>query len=178
MFHRIIFGLGSNLGDREKYLNLATDLLQERLGLQSVKKSTILENPAMLLPNSPKEWDRDFLNIGVSGGVDLGEFSPEKILQITQQIEKDLGRGEHERWSPRVIDIDILAIGNLRVEIEGRLKVPHPGLFKRDFFVRTASEIEPWILSDLEDRVEDDELNQIADERISQKSIRVNLGDI
>lgn len=152
MLHRIIFGLGSNLGDREKYLNLATDLLQERLGLKSLKKSTILKNPALLLPNSPREWDREFLNMAVSGVVDLGEFLPEEVLRVAQQIERDLGRGDHERWSPRVIDIDILAIGNLRVEIEGKLKVPHPGLFERDFFVRTAFEIEPGILSDLQER--------------------------
>jgi len=142
---RIIFGLGSNLGDRSFYLDEAVRELENYLLLTNLKKSKILKNPAMLLPNSPHNWDREFFNIAFSADIDLEKFPPEKILEIAKKIEKKLGRIEREKWAPREIDIDILAIGNLKIHIEHKLTIPHPGLFKRDFFLRTVEEIEPQI---------------------------------
>ncbi len=97
----------------------------------------------MLLPNSPAEWDVEFFNIAFSANIDSLKFSPEKILEIVKKIEKNLGRKEREKWSPREIDIDILAIGNLRINLGKKLTIPHPGLLERDFFIQTVREIEP-----------------------------------
>jgi 2-amino-4-hydroxy-6-hydroxymethyldihydropteridine diphosphokinase len=146
---RIIFGLGSNLGDRNFYLNEAVKILTERLFLKKVKRSKNFPNPAMLLPNSPPEWNMEFLNIAISAEIDLTKFTPEKILRIAKDIEKEIGREEREKWAPRPIDIDILAIENFSVLIEGLLTIPHPGLFERDFFIKTVTEIEPEILKSL-----------------------------
>ncbi len=144
---RIIFGLGSNLGNREFYLDEAVEQLRQALQLQDIKRSAIFKNPAMLLPDSPKEWNLEFFNIAVSGEINLEKFLPQKILQIIKSIEKNLGRKERERWAPREIDIDILVIGDLEINIDETLKIPHPGLFKRDFFTQTVAEIEPWVFS-------------------------------
>lgn len=144
---RIIFGLGSNLGDRNFYLNYAAAALESKLLLTDVKKSQALKNPAMLLPNSPKEWDCEFLNIALSADVDLTEFPPEKILEIIKEIEKALERQDHERWAPRQIDIDILLIEKTEIDLEEKLKIPHYDLENRDFFIKTMEEIEPnWRL--------------------------------
>ena len=139
---RIIFGLGSNLGDREFYLDSAVAELERELLLSNSRKSKIFKNPAMLLPNSPKEWNVEFFNIAFSADIDLQKFSPEKILEIVKEIEKNLGRKEREKWAPREIDIDILAIGDLRISLGDKLTIPHPGLFERDFFIQTVKEIE------------------------------------
>ena len=144
---RIVFGLGSNLGNRESYLDRAVAELELALFLVNLKRSKIFKNPAMLLPNSPKEWDREFFNIAISADVDLKKFSPEKILEIVKKIEKKLGRIDRERWAPREIDIDILAIEGLKIHIEHKLTIPHPGLLERDFFRQTVKEIEPNFLS-------------------------------
>lgn len=143
---RIIFGLGSNLGDRESYLNAAVVELESELELSNLRKSGIFENPAMLLPDSPKEWNIDFLNIALSADIDLEKFKPEKILEIVKKIEKIIGRKERERWTPREIDIDILAIAKLQIKIGDKLNIPHPGLADRDFFIQTVKEIEPEYL--------------------------------
>jgi 2-amino-4-hydroxy-6-hydroxymethyldihydropteridine diphosphokinase len=143
LIKRIIFGLGSNLGDKESYLNQAVKKLEEKLFLTDIKKSKILKNPALLLPNSPNEWNQEFFNIAVSSNVDLEKFSPEKILEIIGDIEKDLGRKESERWAPREIDIDILTIEELVINIGNKLIVPHYDLLNRDFFLQTIKEIEP-----------------------------------
>lgn len=143
---KIIFGLGSNIGDKKFFLEKATSELSNRLHLKHLKQSAILRNPALLLPDSPIEWNQEFFNIAVSGEIDLEKFAPEKILQITQQIEKDLGRIDRGRWSPREIDIDILAIENVKIDLGAKLKIPHPEFLKRDFFVKTVEEIEPDFL--------------------------------
>lgn len=143
---RIIFGLGSNLGNREFYLKEAVSELESQLLLERLKQSEIFKNPAMLLPESPKEWDCEFFNIALSADIDLEKFPPEKILEIVKLIEKKLGRAPRKRWAPREIDIDILAIENFEVHIEQKLIIPHPGLFGRDFFLKTVAEIEPDFL--------------------------------
>jgi 2-amino-4-hydroxy-6-hydroxymethyldihydropteridine diphosphokinase len=139
---RIIFCLGSNLGDRKRQLNDAINKIIKNLSLTRVKRSDILENKAMLLPNSPIEWDMDFLNIAISGDIDIHKFSPLKILDICKKIEKDLGRSNKKPWSPREIDIDIIKIGDLKINIEKILVIPHPGLKNRLFVRNTISQIE------------------------------------
>jgi len=144
---KIIFGLGSNLGNRELHLEQAVDFLYRELSLQNIKKSQIFPNKALLKEGSPKEWDIDFLNIAISADIDLEKFSPEKILEIITAIEKNIGRQHTVNpsiiWAPREIDIDILAIDDLTVDLKGKLKIPHHALLERDFFLRTFSEIEP-----------------------------------
>jgi 2-amino-4-hydroxy-6-hydroxymethyldihydropteridine diphosphokinase len=139
---RILFGLGSNLGDRNFYLDAAIKDLIVELFLIDDKRSNIFANPAMLLPNSPPEWNCEFLNIAFSADIDLEKFSPQKILEIIKKIEKKFDRNHAYKWAPREIDIDILAIGDLKIALGEELIVPHPGLFKRDFFIKTAMEIE------------------------------------
>ena len=100
----------------------------------------------MLLPNSPAKWNREFFNIAFSADIDLEKFSPEKILEIVKKIEKKLGRKEKEKWAPREIDIDILAIGNLKIDLGAKLQIPHPELLKRDFVTIPLAEIEKeWL---------------------------------
>lgn len=144
---RIIFGLGSNLGDRNFYLDEALRNLESELLLTNPKKSSIFKNPAMLLEGSPKEWDQEFFNIAFSADINLEKFPPLKILQTVKEIEKKLGRLDREKWAPREIDIDILVIEGLTLHIEHKLTIPHPGLFERNFFLKTVAEIEPQFFS-------------------------------
>ncbi len=145
MTRRIIFCLGSNLGNRKLYLEKAQNLLQEKLQLKHLKKSSILENKALLLPNSPADWNMDFYNMAISGDINLEKFSPMEILQITQQIECEVGKIYRGKWSPREIDIDIAIIEDLKISNKN-LQIPHSQLFARDFFLQNISEIEPEIL--------------------------------
>ena len=146
---KIIFCLGSNVGDRNFYLQEAVKDLQIELGLVDLKQSSVLENKALLLPNSPKEWNVNFYNIAISAYINLEKFPPLEILKIIKQIEIKLGRVDRGKWSPREIDIDIAAIENLIVNQGELLQIPHPQLFNRDFFLKTIAEIEPEILENL-----------------------------
>lgn len=141
--YRIIFGLGSNLGNRAKNLELAKSLMLKKLELEAEKTSNILENKALLKPNSPKEWDIDFFNIAISANINITKFPPHKILEIIKNIESEIGRKPTEIWAPREIDIDILAIEDLIISDQEKLIIPHKAVLERDFFIKTMSEIEP-----------------------------------
>ncbi len=140
---RVVFGLGSNLGDRNFYLSQAVQRLTNQMSLTNCKTSNIFKNPALLLPDSPPEWNSEFFNIAFSADVDLQKFPPLKILEIAKRIEESLGRKNSKRWSPREIDIDILLIEDLKIKIGDQLIIPHYDLLNRDFFLKTISEIEP-----------------------------------
>jgi 2-amino-4-hydroxy-6-hydroxymethyldihydropteridine diphosphokinase len=149
IFCRIIFCLGSNVGNRQFFLGQAVKFLQEKLELINLKQSSIFKNKALLLPNAPLEWDIDFYNLAFSADINLEKFSPLEILKITKKIEIDLGKINRGKWAPREIDIDIAAIDDLKINFGETLQIPHPQLFNRDFFYKTIAEIEPEILQKL-----------------------------
>jgi len=137
---KIAFGLGSNLGDRQKNIENAIKELTKIFDLQDVKQSRIFENKAMLLPDSPKEWDINFYNIALVAKIDETKFSPLKILKEIKNIETKLGRKKSPKWSPREIDIDILIIQDTKFK-NNELEIPHYDLKNREFFVKTLDEV-------------------------------------
>jgi 2-amino-4-hydroxy-6-hydroxymethyldihydropteridine diphosphokinase/dihydropteroate synthase len=149
MKKKIIFCLGSNIGNRNLYLQEAVRILQIELELENIKQSTILENKALLIPDSPEEWNIDFFNIALSAYINLTKFPPLEILKVIKKIENKLGRQNRGKWAPREIDIDIVAIDDLKINHGEDLIIPHPELFNRDFFLKTVAEVEPEILKKL-----------------------------
>lgn len=134
MCHQVYLGLGSNLGNREELLERAIQLIGERVG-QVVRRSILIETEPWGF-----ESEHPFLN-----GVILCETekSPREVLQLTQQIERELGRktkSHPSQYSDRPIDIDILLYDDLHVDEPG-LTIPHPLMHERDFVMRPLSEI-------------------------------------
>ncbi len=147
MIKRIIFAFGSNLGNKKSYISQALDNLKLNLELSNLKQSSVIENKAMLLEGSPKEWDINFLNMVVSANINIKKFPPLAILQIVKEIERQIGRKQRERWAPREIDIDILTIEELKIKIDDQLIIPHYDLKNRNFLIDLIKEIEPsWKL--------------------------------
>jgi 2-amino-4-hydroxy-6-hydroxymethyldihydropteridine diphosphokinase len=134
---KIALGLGSNLGNRQNNLNNAITKLSTIL--DNITVSSILNNRAMLLPGSPKEWDVDFLNCVITAECDI---EPKQLLQKIKKIEQDMGRITKEKWEPRLIDIDILLYNDLYLKTKN-LTIPHSGLLERDFAIGLLAEIWP-----------------------------------
>jgi 2-amino-4-hydroxy-6-hydroxymethyldihydropteridine diphosphokinase len=66
-------------------------------------------------------------------------------LEVTQQVEHKLGREESAiRWGPRVIDIDILLIGDEKIS-EPNLEIPHPRIAERRFVLVPLLEVDPTV---------------------------------
>ena len=134
----VYLGLGSNLGDRRANIAHALESLA-RGGHPVLRVSPVVESPAMLPDDAPADWNRPFLNIVAECEA---QGSPEELLDRLKQIELELGRGEHARWAPRTIDLDILLWGSERIATE-RLTVPHPGLIERAFVLTPLAALAP-----------------------------------
>jgi 2-amino-4-hydroxy-6-hydroxymethyldihydropteridine diphosphokinase len=82
----------------------------------------------------------DFVNAAVGM---LTQLEPAALLAQLQSIEIAMGRPrEHERWGPRVIDLDLLAYGCERCS-DPDLTLPHPGIVERNFVLYPLAEIAP-----------------------------------
>lgn len=133
---KIVLGLGSNQGNRFAALKTAIDLL--KLHLRNLKQSAIYESPALLMPDSPPEWNVDFLNMAIAGDTTL---EAEDFFTEIKRIEKVMGRGhDYPKWSPRIIDIDILLYGDALYQ-SNTLTIPHPLINEREFVFLPMSEL-------------------------------------
>jgi 2-amino-4-hydroxy-6-hydroxymethyldihydropteridine diphosphokinase/dihydropteroate synthase len=134
----VILGLGSNVGDRLLNLAKAVSIITKSV-LAGVEFSSVYESGAVIKPNSPESWNKPFLNMAIVGETHL---SPTELLKEIKIIEKMLGRNDIGVWSPREIDIDILAYGSLSINTEA-LTIPHKELCKRPFALLPLAEVAP-----------------------------------
>lgn len=69
-------------------------------------------------------------------------FKPDSLIEITQKIERIIGRQKTYKWGPREIDIDILCCEN-KVFKSDKLTIPHPEILNRRFTLVPFNEISP-----------------------------------
>ncbi len=150
-------GLGSNLGDREKNIEQAVELLSKRLTVEQV--SSLYETEPMGYHAQP--W---FLNAACRVSTGLTPFS---LLRLAKDIEAELGRSHSFRNAPRIIDIDILFCGDLVLETEG-LTIPHPRITERLFVLMPLAEIAPDLIHPLEQKT----IRQLLDEASGERNER------
>ena len=139
----VYLSLGSNLGDRLNNINRAIDLLSSN-GLEILKISPIYLTPALLLKNSPDDWNIPYLNCVIKCNC---EIEPLDLLNTIKNIESSLGRDFSKRWSPRPIDIDISIFKN-RIIKSDKLTIPHKEIFNRSFVLDPLSFVYEGQISD------------------------------
>ena len=135
----VFLGLGSNMGDRYKNLNLGCELISAFSENSLKNTSSIYETPPLYnTQQSP------FLNMVIEIST---EFSPHELMAEMKGVESTLGRDiENGHNLPRTLDIDILAYGNVEIN-DGKLTIPHSRIFERKFVLQPWSEIaEDFIL--------------------------------
>ncbi|MEG9298850.1 2-amino-4-hydroxy-6-hydroxymethyldihydropteridine diphosphokinase [Mangrovibacillus sp. Mu-81] len=126
--------LGSNMGEREAYLEKAINILHNHGKINVLKISSIYETEPVGFTEQGK-----FLNMVIEVRTDL---SPEILLQQCLQVEIDLGRKREFKWGPRIIDLDILLYDHENIESENLL-IPHPRMQERAFVLIPLLELEP-----------------------------------
>ncbi len=119
--------LGSNLGDRERHLEVA----REAIARLPDTRVLAVTPPEETDPIGPPGQGR-YLNQMVAIETQL---SPHALLASLQAIERDAGRIRTERWGARTLDLDIVKFERQSVTDEA-LTVPHPALSDRDFWQR------------------------------------------
>lgn len=126
-------GIGSNLGNRKKNINLAIKKIGALNKTKVIKLSKIIETEPVGGPGrQPK-----FLNAALKIRTEL---SPLKLLKNLKKIEKELGRTKTIRYGPRIIDLDILFYADKIINRKD-LKIPHPKIFEREFVIRPLLEV-------------------------------------
>lgn len=134
-WHRAYLGLGSNLGDKQAYLEQAVKALGETKGCRVAKVSSYLVTE----PYGGVEQD-DFLNACLSLDTLL---SPSELLEKLHEIEQAAHRERLIHWGPRTLDLDILLYDDEILETED-LIIPHVEMHKREFVLKPLSEIAPY----------------------------------
>ena len=127
-------GLGSNLGERQRTLRRAIELVKKIPAVKLKRVSSFYESEAWGVVNQP-----DFINAAIKISTEL---EPLNLLDELQRIELELGRVRREHWGARTIDLDILYGAEISCE---RLTVPHKFLFERDFALIPLKEICPTL---------------------------------
>jgi len=127
-------GIGSNIGEREKNLNHAIEMLN----LTNEVDVTTVSSYINTAPVGYTEQS-DFLNAVVEVKTTL---SAHELLEACKHIEKELKRVRIIRWGPRTIDLDILLYGDL-ILTEENLTIPHPRMHQREFVLKPLNEIAP-----------------------------------
>ena len=143
--HQVYLALGSNLGDRNAYLERAISLINERVG-EVLRRSSFIET---------EPWGFESRHRFLNGVILCAtQLSPRELLKATQQIERELGKtrkhatvrqlstlnSQLSTYKDRPIDIDILLYDDLTVD-EPDLKIPHPLMHQRDFVMIPLNEI-------------------------------------
>ena len=154
---RAYLGLGSNLGDRGARLQAAIDGLAATEGIAVVAISPVYETEPVGGPDQP-----DYLNAVVAVDTTL---TARRLLEVSQRLEAEAGRdrAQEERWGARVLDVDVLLVGDEHVE-EPDLVVPHPRLYERAFVMTPLADLDPmlapWVPPDAAVRRSEVELAQ------------------
>lgn len=133
MNERVFVALGSNVGDRWENLRLGLSKLPGVIGVSQVYETEPVGGPA---------GQGAYLNM-------VAELTapqdPRALLSVAQGAEAAAGRRRGERWGPRSLDVDILLIGDLRLDLP-ELTVPHPRMWERGFVLVPLADLAPALV--------------------------------
>jgi 2-amino-4-hydroxy-6-hydroxymethyldihydropteridine diphosphokinase len=131
-------GLGSNIGERRAHLARAVAELP-RHAIDVLASSSVYETEPVGLVLE----QRAFFNACVLVQTERG---PERLLDACKEVERAVGRTQSGvRHGPRVIDIDLLLLGEIEYSSE-RLTLPHPEILERRFVLVPLLELEPDLM--------------------------------
>ena len=128
----IFLSLGSNLGNRIENMRSAVTELNSRNILVTACSAVYETSPVDCKNDSPA-----FLNAVIGIETDL---EPDKLIKTVLDIEKKIGRKRSIKNDPRIIDIDILLLGNL-ISNDENIILPHPRIHERLFVLAPLREI-------------------------------------
>ena len=129
---KAVIALGSNLGNRELYIDSAVAELAKVIEVTHL--STNHETDPVGGPEQPK-----YLN---AIAIAETELDPRELLIIMLEIENRLGRKREVHWGPRTIDLDLIVFGDEVIDSEV-LVLPHPRAHERKFVLEPWLEIDP-----------------------------------
>lgn len=129
--NKVYLGLGSNLGNRKKNIEDATELLKQKIS--DITTAKYYETEPLYYKKQNK-----FLNTVLRGYTGL---CPKELLKFVKNIEIIVGRKPRVRYGPREVDIDILFYNDL-IYKDKSLVIPHPSIQERYFVLRPFMDLD------------------------------------
>jgi 2-amino-4-hydroxy-6-hydroxymethyldihydropteridine diphosphokinase len=160
VFSEVFLLFGSNVGDRYAAIELGFRALEGR-GLLWEAVSSYYETEPTDYEAQP--W---FINLVARGRT---SHSPHALLDVCQNVEKAVGRVSAPRFSPRILDVDILLYGEQRMD-DADLMIPHPRMTQRRFALVPLLEIAPEAVDPRDGRRFADILDGLDEEKKVAKS--------
>ncbi len=136
-WHIAYVALGSNMGDKQAYLDDAVTALGERSDIRVEKVS----NYIVTEPYGVTDQD-EFLN----GCIQIRTLlTPHELLHVLHEEEQRAGRKRIVHWGPRTLDLDILFYDD-QVMWDDDLVIPHPEISKREFVLQPMAQLAPHLV--------------------------------
>ena len=135
---KLYLALGSNQGDRKALLDAARAACDASLGRGTGCSDYIETAPWGF--SSPHPFLNAVLELET-------ELSPIAVLELTQEIERQLGRltkSSAAGYQDRPIDLDLLLYDDLVLETP-RLTLPHPLMHLRNFVLEPLQQLAPTL---------------------------------
>jgi 2-amino-4-hydroxy-6-hydroxymethyldihydropteridine diphosphokinase len=130
---RAFLALGSNLGDRRAYLASALQRIPDVVAVSQLYETDPVGGPP---------GQGAYLNCVVELRTTR---SPRELLAEAQAAESAAQRVRVERWGPRTLDVDVLLVGDEKVD-EPDLVVPHPRMWERGFVLVPLADLAPELV--------------------------------
>ncbi len=137
---RAAIALGGNLGDSERILSEAIQVLSQSVdssGSEAVIRLVTRSHLYKTAPIGPPQ--PDYLNACILIETSL---TPRALMLRLLAVENQFGRVRQERWGARSLDLDLLLFGDQIIDLPG-LSVPHPRLHERAFVLVPLMDIAP-----------------------------------
>jgi len=130
---KVYLGLGTNLGDRLKFLQFGIDSLAREPGQKVCRCSPVYETTPWGVTDQPL-----YLNAVI---LIESNSAPMELLKIVKRIEMNAGRSMQAKpWAERELDIDILVFEGVEMQTED-LRLPHGRLLERRFVLQPLSDL-------------------------------------
>jgi 2-amino-4-hydroxy-6-hydroxymethyldihydropteridine diphosphokinase len=130
---RAFLALGSNLGDRRAHLASAVARIPDVVAVSQLYETDPVGGPP---------GQGAYLNCVVELRTSR---TPRELLAEAQAAEAAAQRVRVERWGPRTLDVDVLLVGEEKVD-EPDLVVPHPRMWERGFVLVPLADLAPELV--------------------------------
>lgn len=155
-WHTAYLSMGSNVGDKNAFLDGAVEALSNDRHTQVITESDRI----ITKPYGPVEQD-DFINGAVMIRTML---SPKMLLDFLHEIEAAADRKREIHWGPRTLDLDIVFYDDI-VMSEEILTIPHPDMHNRYFVLKPLSELAGFYRHPVFGQTVNELLSELGEER-------------
>ncbi len=131
---RALLALGSNLGDRVRYLQDAVAVIPDLVAVSPVYETDPVGGP---------EDQGPYLNMVVCLDTVL---DARELLELCHRLEEKASRKRAVHWGPRTLDVDVLWLDGVTVDEPG-LVVPHPRMAERPFVLAPLRDVAPDLVT-------------------------------